>query len=373
MDAKKRNFVTVFLNATNVHCSKDVGMIPRTFSDRFGFKSYLVCKDNGEFEQFDNLDIIKLGINKIWAEIRLVFFIVKNAKKIDLLNLYHWGRHSLYIGRLYKLFNKDGYLYVKCDMDDRGVSVLKNNKRARKTFNKILECADLMSCESSRIRDELNSLFNYKIEWIPNGVEIVMNNYKTHKEKIILTVGRLGTEQKATENLVDAFVKICHRIPEWDLLLVGDTTEKFEEYIDNVLYNNGLKGRIICTGNVSDREKLINMYEKSAIFALPSRWEGFALVMLEALQCGCYFIGTDGIAPIKDVVTEEYIGSVVEIDNVQQLADTILDVIETNKFLDDRFAEARTEYVEKNFSWEEVCNKIYSIYKEDMIGNGIEN
>lgn len=46
-------------------------------------------------------------------------------KKIKILNLYHWGIRTLIAGMLYKVFNRKGKLYVKCDMGDRGVDEIR--------------------------------------------------------------------------------------------------------------------------------------------------------------------------------------------------------------------------------------------------------
>ena len=68
-------FVTIFLPAENVHCYKDVGMIPRIMSKETGIKSYLVCIGKGEYDDFDDLELIKLGSNKIFSEIKQLLFI----------------------------------------------------------------------------------------------------------------------------------------------------------------------------------------------------------------------------------------------------------------------------------------------------------
>ena len=167
MNVEKNSFVTIFLNTQNMHCYKDVGMIPRTMSKNYGYKSYIVCRGEGEYDAFSNLALIKLGENHMLAEIKLLVFICKNAKNIKILNLYHWGRHTYFIGSLYKFINRKGKLYVKCDMDDRGLSVIRKNKRARNIFSKIAELSDLISCESKRIVNQLNEMVDCKVKWIP--------------------------------------------------------------------------------------------------------------------------------------------------------------------------------------------------------------
>ena len=318
------------------------------------------------------MNIVKLGAGKISAEIKLIWLILTYAKKIKILNLYHWGRHTYAIGKIYKLRNPKGKLYVKCDLDDRGLNVIKNNKNAQKVFCNILDIADLMTCESTRIRDEINLIFKKKIKWIPNGFYKDETNIQLKQEKIILTVGRLGTEQKATENLVQSFIKIHDKIPEWKLFLVGSMTENFKEYLNEIFYQYPtLKNRIITTGEITNKEELYRIYSRSSIFALSSRWESFAIVMLEALNYGCYFIGTDGIAPIRDIVIADYIGKIVGIDKIDDLAYAIFDTISENRYLNDEIAKQRIKFVNENFTWSKICNKILLYIDGEY--HGVEN
>lgn len=366
MNVEKNSFVTIFLAAQNVHCYKDVGMIPQTMSKNYGYKSYVVCRGEGKYDTFSDLKLIKLGNNHALAEIKLVIFICKNARKIKILNLYHWGRHTYFMGFIYKLMNRKGKLYVKCDIDDRGLSVIQKNDRAKSVFSKIVKLADLTSCESKKIANQLNMLIGSEVVWIPNGLFQAHNSLKIEKkEKIILTVGRLGTEQKATENLVEAFKIISNKIPDWKLYLAGSMTPEFEIYITKIKGDININDRIITTGEIENKTELDSLYSKSAIFVLPSRWESFALVMLEALGKGCYFIGTEGIAPIRDVIINDKIGKIVANDKIDELALTILETVENSEYFSEELELQRIQYVNEKFDWSVICKKIIHMLNEE--------
>ena len=85
-------------------------------------------------------------------------YLAMNAKKIDFLNLYHWGRVTLICVKLYKFLNKTGKVYVKLDMDLNGIRVIRESERDRKVLGRILNSADLVTVESRRIYDELHSI-----------------------------------------------------------------------------------------------------------------------------------------------------------------------------------------------------------------------
>ena len=363
MRVKKGSFVTIFLSARNVHCYKDVGMIPKTFSTKFGYSSYLVCRGDGEYDHSGDLKIVKIGGGRLLSEIRLLRFLCINAKNIEILNLYHWGRHTYIVGRFYKILNPKGKLYVKCDIDDRGLNVIKCNKNVQQIFSKIATIADLISCESVRITNELNQLCISRVKWVPNGFFSTEMDWKpVKKEKIILTVGRLGTEQKATENLVEAFRCIAGKNPEWQLVLVGSMTSDFKKYVSELCNSNEwLKNRIILTGEIRDKLKLGQIYSKASIFALPSRWESFAIVSMEALSHGCYFIGTEGMAPIRDIIINDNLGKIIGIDNIDELSMAITRAIGDERNFGFDMQTERSRYVKINYSWSVICSKIMNL------------
>lgn len=92
-------------------------------------------------------------------------------KKIKILNLYHWGIRTLIAGMLYKVFNRKGKLYVKCDMGDRGVDEIRKNPLRIFIIRALADISDLISVESSRVANRLNLILKKnKVELIPNGI-----------------------------------------------------------------------------------------------------------------------------------------------------------------------------------------------------------
>lgn len=361
-------FVTIFLPAENVHCYKDVGMIPRIMSKETGIKSYLVCIGKGEYDDFDDLELIKLGSNKIFSEIKQLLFICTNAKKIKILNLYHWGIRTLIAGVLYKAFNRKGKLYVKCDMGDRGVDEIRKNPLRSIIIKALADISDLISVESSRVANRLNLILkNKKVELIPNGIVSNKKDSSTslkERKKIILTVGQLGTKAKATEDLVEAFVKISDKIPDWKLLLVGSMTDEFKKYISAVKNSRlDLSSKIECTGEIRNRKELSGIYTEASIFVLPSRWESFGLVMLEALSYGCYFIGSDKISPVEDFIINDNYGKIFESGNKEQLSSILLNTINSGIVNDENLRKERINHIINSYNWTIICKKIIKFLK----------
>ena len=76
----------------------------------------------------------------------------------------------------------------------------------------------------------------------------------SEKENIILTVGRLGTHQKATEVLLEAF-SLIYKKNNWTLHLAGEIDENFKPFIEK-FFNRfpNIKHRIIFHGNLKNTQ-----------------------------------------------------------------------------------------------------------------------
>ena len=136
-------FVTFFPRCTNVHITKDVGMMPYVLHRDFGYDSYIICYEDSVDISYlktitPGLKIISITrkcryLRKVMPKLKNSFLLsileifctvldvlpilIKNGKKIDIFQVYHPTLESLVIGILYKLINKEGKAYLKMDMN----------------------------------------------------------------------------------------------------------------------------------------------------------------------------------------------------------------------------------------------------------------
>ena len=116
--------------------------------------------------------------------------------------------------------------------------------------------------------------------------ELRRRHHLSSATKIILFVGR-KLEYKGIATLVAA-VQHLSAAEDVALLLAGPSSSWFEEFYSTLSDTD--RERIIDLGTVSDQEK-INLLHLAEVLVLPSRFEAFGIVFLEAWACGTPVIG----------------------------------------------------------------------------------
>ena len=224
---------------------------------------------------------------------------------------------------MYKLFNPRGKVYVKLD---GWPSPNQGKLWKRPCYRWLMKHADCVSTELEENAEILSREWGRKIVWVPNPAnpnELQPFRPFSERSNTILTVGRLGTRQKATEILLEAFAQIAAQIPGWTLKLAGYFSENMNIASDFYAAHPELKDRVIFTGEIRDRQTLIDMYRDAKIFAFPSRHESFGIALTEAMLQGCFAVTTD--IPTSRSLTENFryaLGSPV--DDIDGLAKNLL-------------------------------------------------
>jgi len=361
-------FITIFPKCENIHLVKDVGMVPFILHKFYNFKSTIASYDNGDYSYLENE--VK-GLNQVFirkrfnsTRLNVLFFILQNFKKYDVLQVYHFSIDSLIFltfFRVLKIFDNRTKTYLKLDADD---DILKIRLRgilgyfAKKAISKI----SLISVETKILFIRLKDLnvFGHSLIYLPNGFYDYEKKKKTsysEKKNIFITVGRNGTYQKATEVLLEAFRLFAKKNISWDLQIVGSIEDSFLQFIEEYFIENPeLRNRINFTGVISNRDQLNKMYDEAKIFLLTSRYESFGLVYLEAMSSGCTVISTK-VTPAFDITDNDKIGRLVEIDDSVELSNVMLHLVN-----DDLFLEVNSEVVKKitydNYYWPKVLAKV---------------
>jgi glycogen synthase len=193
---------------------------------------------------------------------------------------------------------------------------------------------------------------------IPAGIHerLLGNNTCSHENEegrdgYILYVGRLHIKNKGLDTLLNAMQTL-----DTKLLLIGRGRD--ENMLRNMIRNLGLRN-VEIVGFVSEERK-IQLLEGGSILVLPSRFEGWGIVVLEAAACGMPVIVSD--IPELRYAVDSGIGISFKTGDAEDLAMKIQFLLKHDKVRREMGWKAR-EYA-RNFSW----NNVATLYEKYLIG-----
>lgn len=172
----------------------------------------------------------------------------------------------------------------------------------RKSFDRINKNGMKIILLSDRFKEDFKSFFSIdddNLKAIPNPI-VRDENFdfkRTHKDKTILYVGRITTKQKRFQSLLNIWSKLQDILPEYNLEVVGGGPEK--EYYEKKAREMNLK-RVVFHGFQSPEE----FYIKSQALCMVSNYEGFCMVLVEAMQYGCVPFAFDSFAALPDIIDD---------------------------------------------------------------------
>lgn len=177
----------------------------------------------------------------------------------------------------------------------------------------------------------INKRFN-NVHVLPNPTFITPIDRYPIKESVVLAAGRLDAwECKGFDVLIRAWGKIVKseeltvNRDGWRLQIAGTGSEKSLNYLKGLCKEYGVDNSVEFLGFQKDIEKL---YQKASIFVLSSRYEGFGMVLVEAMSQGCACIACDYKGRQKEIIRNDYEGKICEIDDVDSLTIAIEDFIQ---------------------------------------------
>jgi glycosyltransferase involved in cell wall biosynthesis len=208
-----------------------------------------------------------------------------------------------------------------------------------------------------------------KIVIIPNGIDLseyadlpLKGSFKKQfglkeDEKIVLCLSRIH-KIKGIDILVKAFADVIKKLDDIRLVIVGPDDGYLSE-IEALIKALKIEDNVLITGPLYGRDKL-EAYVESDVYVLPSRYETFPMSVLEAYACAKPVI-CSRVLGLKDLVIDGVTGILVESGNSEQLANSILSLLNDND--ESRVMGLRGKlFSEKNFSVQKVVNRLEQLY-----------
>ena len=186
----------------------------------------------------------------------------------------------------------------------------------------------------------------------------------TPREPIILNIGHIAV-RKGQSDLVEAFVQLAPRYPEWKLLLAGELTEMpAAESIRALAAKHGLSDRIQLLGA---RKDAFELAQRAAIYVQPSHFEALGLALQEAMFYGCPAVGTR-VGGIPELIGHQKTGLLVEPRNPALLAQAIESLI-TNPALREQYGRAAAaSIVQKGMTEDQMFANHLRLYESILRG-----
>lgn len=189
-------------------------------------------------------------------------------------------------------------------------AVTRARRLGRRMLARRLHAHVAVGVRAARMVEEIVGLAQGSVGSISNGVPIerVDANVLREPGTVIGSLGRL-TEQKG----YDVLVRALPRLPTATLLLVGDGPERGS--LRALAAELGVGDRLRITGWVADARSHLAELD---VFALPSRWEGMPLGILEAMHAGLPVLASD-VGSVSEAVVDGETGYLVAPDDLESV------------------------------------------------------
>jgi glycosyltransferase involved in cell wall biosynthesis len=175
-------------------------------------------------------------------------------------------------------------------------------------------------------KNSLNIDIRAKASIIPNGVDL--NVFKpgrlAGRTKRIISAGRL-CEQKGLDVLIDAFAIVAAEAPDWSLHIFG--LGELEMPLRSQVSSLSLDNKVVFRGLST---QLQHEYASAEIFALPSVFEGFGIVIVEAMACGLPCVAFRDCNGPNVIIRDQIEGVLVENRSSIALAEALCRLIKSD-------------------------------------------
>jgi glycosyltransferase involved in cell wall biosynthesis len=224
--------------------------------------------------------------------------------------------------------------------------------------------ADVVVCVSQAELDRGKGV-GIRADWrvIPNGVDLqrlrevsrderaaARIRLNLHDSRLVVCVGRLS-RQKGQDVLLDAWPSVLERVPAAELVLVGDGPEE-----DRLRSCAGPGVRF-----AGRRDDVASWLAAADVVAVPSRWEGMSIAMLEAMARGRSIVATD-VPGAREALGADA-GAIVPVGEPRALADALVARLlnPDEAALEGRAARLRAD---EHYSFETTAAAMAKLYRE---------
>ena len=293
------------------------------------------------------------------------------SKKADVIHTHSYGYFQNHAGWIRERFQSTPWVITPHFHPSWSMWGGSKRKTLREFYDTVvgkgtMETADLITCVSKHERDMLVSeigLSEDNIKIIYNGInwedwkvlpdkEIFRSQYPEVSDKFVLFAGRLATN-KGLSDLISAMKEINQE--SVDLVIVGADMGLGKDLVKEAS-EKGVKMHKL--GHIDD-DTYRSVLASAEMLVLPSEYEAFGIVLLEAAAAETAVIGTN-VGGIPEAMSPDNNGLIVEYNDVTNLAKSISNLLEDEKMSREMGSAGRIWA--QNFSWDTIVKELESEY-----------
>ena len=304
-------------------------------------KVLLYFKKQFRYKQLLTTELMRLRpditISVLRREINLINSISDGSKKIGELHV-----------------NRSNYRnFTGCD------SNIVKRQFARFWMNNLighLKQLDRMVVLTESAKNDWPELSNVTL--IPDPLPFKVDEVSPLTFKRVVCIGRYDFD-KGNDLLLSAWARVEKQVPEWILDVYGNgKTETYQQ----LMVQLGIDfSRCHLYGPTTEVKK---EYLQSSLFVLPSRYEGFGLVLIEAMACGLPIVSFDCENGPRNIVRDGQNGFLVQPFDVDAFAERLLTLMRDEELRHKMGAEARQS--SRQYQIEDIALRWKSLFEEVM-------
>ncbi len=194
---------------------------------------------------------------------------------------------------------------------------------------------------------------------ISNPISFYTSNPSSLKNKKVISVGTMS-HVKGFDLLLKAWQIVIDKHPDWELEIYGKPLLRDEL--------SQLSQKLGIESNVKLNDPVVNIedeYKQASLYVLSSRFEGFGMVLIEAMACGLPCVSFDCPFGPADIITDKEDGYLVSPNDINLLSEKIISLIEDEATRQRMGSKARENV--KRYMPEQIAGKWDTLFKELLI------
>lgn len=230
-----------------------------------------------------------------------------------------------------------------------------NNRQGSQRLKHLMDHVDKLVLLSDRFVDRILSVMpdvdESKLLAVnnPNTFKVSTESLAGEKENIVLMVSRLTNPQKNLTGFIDVWQEFSKHHPDWKALILGDGEHR--DIIERYAEKKGV-ANLSFEGN---RKNVADYYRKAKLLCMTSAYEGWGMVLTEAMAYGCVPVVYDTFEALHDIVDNNLNGIVVPPFNTKVMAAS-LDKLASDEVLRQKMADAARNKIQ-NFNVENIVDR----------------